>query len=171
MEADARFDRLERQLRRLTVAIALLLALAPVSALTTYGVLRRWPDGEHGPSIVKTWFDRGPDKHLLSAQRFLLLDAQGVTRAKLSCETDGVGLRLLDANERPRASLDVTSAGPGLTLYDEAGRLRAVLQVGQEGPYLAVTDADCSELFAAPIAPNTSSTAETSPSAESERSP
>jgi hypothetical protein len=153
------------------LVVALLLLLAPVSALTTYGVLRRWPDGEHGPSLVKTWFDRGPGKHLLSAQRLLLLDDQGVTRAKLSCETDGVGLRLLDANERPRASLDVTSAGPGLTLFDEAGRLRAVLQVGQEGPYLALTDADGSELFAAPVAPGATSTTEAIPSAGSERSP
>ncbi|MGE0538354.1 MAG: hypothetical protein AB7O68_25550 [Pirellulales bacterium] len=171
MEADGRLDRLERQLRRLKLAVGLLLVLAPISALTTYGVLRRWPDGEHGPSLVKQWFDRGPTKHLLTGQRLLILDDQGVTRAKLSCETSGVGLRLLDANERPRASLDVTSAGPGLTFYDEAGRLRAVIQVGQEGPFLAVTDADGSELFVAPVAPDTMGAEEASTTSESEPVP
>jgi len=152
MDIDARLLRLERGIRRLKLVVAMLLLLAPVSALTTYGVMRRWPDGERGPALVKTWFDRGLSKHLVTAQRLLLVDSQGVTRAKLACETDGVGLRLLDGNERLRASLDVTTAGPGLALYDDGGRVRAVMQVGREGPYLAVTDPHGTELFAAPSA-------------------
>ncbi|MBX9791827.1 MAG: hypothetical protein K2Y37_23130 [Pirellulales bacterium] len=171
MEADARYDRLERRLRRLRLAVAVLVLLAPINALTTYGILRRWPDGDRGPSLVKAWFDRGAAKQLLSVQRILVLDEQGVTRAKLACATDGVGLQLLDANERPRASLDVTSAGPGLTFFDDAGRLRAVLQVGQEGPYLAVTDVDGSELFAAPAPAVGSNTADASSGTDAKPSP
>ena len=171
MEADARYDRLERRLRRLKLTVAGLLLLAPINVLTTYGVLRRWPDGDRGPSLVKAWFDRGPAKQLLSVQRILVLDEQGVTRAKLACETDGVGLQLLDAHERPRASLDVTNAGPGLTLFDDAGRLRAVLQVGLEGPYLAVTDVDGSELFAVPAPAAGSTTADVSNGADTKPSP
>jgi hypothetical protein len=152
MDIDARLLRMERALRRQKIVVAMLLLLAPVSALTTYGVMRRWPEGERGPAFVKAWFDRGPGKHLVTAQRLLLVDSEGVTRAKLACETDGVGLRLLDGNERLRASLDVTTAGPGLALYDDGGRVRAVLQVGREGPFLAVTDPHGAELFAAPAA-------------------
>jgi hypothetical protein len=152
MDLEARLLRLERGVRRLKLVVVMLLLLAPVSVLTTYGIMRRWPDGEHGPAAVKAWFDRGPGKHLVTAQRVLLVDAKGITRGKLACESDGVGLRLLDDNERLRASLDVTTAGPGLTLFDDGGRLRAVLQVGREGPYLAVTDEHGTELFTAPAA-------------------
>jgi hypothetical protein len=58
----------------------------------------------------------------IRANEFVLEDANGKTRARLTADKEGTGLILFDANGKPRAMLSVVNAGPGLSLYNEKGK-------------------------------------------------
>ena len=80
----------------------------------------------------------------MEAERFVLRDARGRTRATLGWEADETPrLTLHDAGGRPRAVLTVGAGGaPGLTLLDADGAtVRAALVVGPDGaPGFALFD-------------------------------
>jgi hypothetical protein len=78
--------------------------------------------------------------HLVSANIFILEDANGKCRAMLSAFEDGPMLRLLDENSKTRVSLRLFKDGPGLGLYDENGKPRALLEAFKDGPGLGLAD-------------------------------
>jgi len=61
-------------------------------------------------------------------------DAEGVSRAGLSVMSDGPVLALNDANGKPRVWLSVSSEGPLFNLFDAKGESRAALSVSSDGP-------------------------------------
>jgi hypothetical protein len=144
---EERLEKLERQNRRMK--------LAGLGAMVIAGafVLMGQASGPRTPSEVR-------------AKSFVLVDANGETRARLymSASANGPELTLLDAkgNERltlygppigptlalsdangeVRAGLAVTSDRPWLTLYDAKGNPRVVLDANSEGAGLALSDAN-----------------------------
>lgn len=70
---------------------------------------------------------------VIRAQRFVLVDEDGQTRAELGVEKRWSGLRLKDANGRVRALFVVEAEGPILELRDKNGRARTTLSVGRRG--------------------------------------
>ena len=82
---------------------------------------------------------------VVNAEKFILRDSSGKTRASLSVGPDGkVALALADKDGKIRAGLGVTSDGsPGLALADKDGTRRAGLGVGVDGTVrLDLTDKD-----------------------------
>ncbi len=71
---------------------------------------------------------------VVTAQKFVLIDAQGKAVAELGAAQGGSGLVLMDSAGQPRAALVLTSSGePGLKLYDDKGVVRAALVVATDG--------------------------------------
>lgn len=129
MTTDERLDRLEtalaraqRRNRRLTVALGLVATAAALG-----GVM-----GAAQPA--------GGAAREVRATAFILEDAHGTVRARLSMGEDGPQLVLLDETGTPRAGLGVDKDGPDLTLADENGKIRAMLVVTKDGPRLALWD-------------------------------
>jgi hypothetical protein len=118
---EERLEKLERQNRRMK--------LAGLGAMVIAGafVLMGQASGPRTPPEVR-------------AKSFVLVDANGETRARLYMSASGKGpeLDLLDAKGNERLTLD----GPGLTLYDVNGKLRAVLAAGSNGTALQLDDAN-----------------------------
>ncbi len=80
---------------------------------------------------------------VLEAERFVLRDGRGRTRAALGLGADGsAGLALADPDGRLRASLMVGADGaPGLGLFDQEEKSRAALVVAGSGvPSLSLYD-------------------------------
>jgi len=115
-----RLEKLERQNQRLRRAACA--ALAVVTAFVMIG--------------------QAPASRTVSGNRFVLLDAQGRTRAELGLKDGSPGLVLLDANEKVQAALVVSPSGPGLGLFDASGHGRAALTLTAEGPILSLRDAN-----------------------------
>lgn len=76
----------------------------------------------------------------IHARAFILEDANGKARAKLTANKDGTGLTLYDENGKNRATLGVTSEGPGLVLFDENGKSRVALDTSAGAPGLSLSD-------------------------------
>jgi len=79
-------------------------------------------------------------ERVVRANRFVLEDENGKTRAMLSVDKDGPALSLHDENGEVRATLDVDKDGSGLSLSDAAGKPRAGLAVIAVGPVLVLCD-------------------------------
>jgi hypothetical protein len=86
-----------------------------------------------------------PGSRTIRAREFILLGPDGAARAKLTIAGEtagGPGLVLLDRNGLVRARLAVTAEGPDLILADETEKVRARLAVSEIGPRLVLNDAD-----------------------------
>lgn len=153
MTVEERIERLERNNRRLMAGLvaAVLLGIGVAATPTKSGV----------DAVAE-----------LRAQKFILVDDNGKTRAALSVSQAGPGLGLLDANGvlratlgvnmgepmlglfdrngEPCAGLTVSKEGTGLSLADEHGKLRAVLGVTKAGPELELYDENDKSLWKAP---------------------
>ena len=81
---------------------------------------------------------------VVEAERFVLVDSGGETRAVLAVAKGGSGLYLYDANETIRAGLVGGVADEtGLRLYDTQGNGRAMLTLKtDDSPALAFADKD-----------------------------
>jgi hypothetical protein len=76
----------------------------------------------------------------IRANRFILEDDNGKTRAMLIVDKDGSALALYDENGKPGASLSLFKKGPMLELYAENGKSRAVLTMIEGWPGLTLHD-------------------------------
>ena len=72
--------------------------------------------------------------------RLVLTDQNGKIGATLNLDKDGSGLALLDETGKPRLSLDAFKSGPILNLHDQNGNSRAILEVTNAGPRLTLRD-------------------------------
>jgi hypothetical protein len=120
---EERLEKLERQNRRMK--------LAGLGAVVIAGafVLMGQASGPRTPPEVR-------------AKSFVLMDANGETRARLYMSAKAPMLELFDANGKPRAGLGVTSDGPELDLYDAKGNPRAEMDAFSDGPGLDLADAN-----------------------------
>lgn len=119
---EQRVTRLERQNRRLKLGMVAVMAV--VAGLVCLAATE-------------------PAAKLVRAERFQVVDAQGVVRADLGVVAGaGTGLTLYDPNGGERAGLGVNSnGGTGLRLIDKAGRSRIGLAVDHSGnPKIAFLD-------------------------------
>jgi len=77
----------------------------------------------------------------IKAKKFVVVDANGETRAILGQYPHGSSLRLCDENGERRVILSQYSDGSNsLRLHDENGKVRAVLSQSPSGPNLALFD-------------------------------
>jgi hypothetical protein len=145
-----RVEKLEKANRRLKLAGVLALTL--VGCLLLLGV--------------------ASPKRTVSAQEFILRDANGKVQAVLGMRendpmlgfsdangkvrlmltlSEGMpGLGFLDANGKARALLGVSAVGPKLVFRDANGQTRAALGMSAEGPKLVFRDANGKLVFSAP---------------------
>ncbi len=128
---EERLESLERQNRRIKLAGLAALVIAGAVVLTGLAWPRGSASGQAGKSAT-----------VIRATEFVLVDAQGRTRAALEMYMGGPELVLYDANGKLRARLDVSPDGQGLRLYDANEKARAVLNVIADQPGLAVSDAN-----------------------------
>ena len=98
-DSGARVSRLEREVRRMRIAIVGGLGLVSAFALSAFGE---------------------PSDPVVRAEAVELLDAGGVRRASLSADTAGFVLILLDGSGRPSGALRLT-AEPRLTVETGSG--------------------------------------------------
>jgi hypothetical protein len=112
-----RLNKLEKQSRRLSVALAL---------VGVFAACLIFPGAR---------FHRG---RTVTARRIVLQDEAGTTRAILGMRSAGPGLTLYDENgENIEALLTVLHTGPVLSLYDANGTTRVLLGVTPKGATLA----------------------------------
>ena len=108
--------------------LALLLAVSLLSSAVTLGLARL---------TFPTATAAGQDPAVVRAQRFELVDGDGVVRGVLSMDAfrGRPGLLILDEAGRPRAFLgnQATANSYGLGILDERGTLRAGLGAGGAG--------------------------------------
>jgi len=123
-----RLDRLERQNRW----------LMRIGALVVVGITAVVLMGQARPSKVAK---------VIEAEKFVLLDTNGMVRGKLAIGGDGAsGLLLYDGNGIRRVTLSAsTNYISGLGLNDTSGKRRAGLSV-HPGGYLSLTFADRNEI-------------------------
>jgi hypothetical protein len=115
-----RLNKLEKQNRRLSFALALI-------ALVAGGLM-----------FAGARFHRG---RTVTARRIVLRDETGTTRAILGMRSAGPGLTLYDENgQNIQALLTVLKTGPVLSLYDANGATRVLLGVTPKGATLAFND-------------------------------
>ena len=108
-----RLERLERQNRRLRLGGALILV----------GIV----------SVATMGQGRAPG-HAVEAQRFVVKDARGRTRAVLGATADGPGLNLYDPDGNARAALALNTENTSrLGFYDRQGKSRLVVDVAEDG--------------------------------------
>jgi len=108
-----RLERLEKQNRRLKRGGLAGLVLLASTLLAGFTVQR-----PAKPAAVT---------ETLEAQRFVLKNARGETRAQLACDKDNPHLALFDTAGHVAAQLSASPVGPSLTLYDAKGQQRASL--------------------------------------------
>ena len=77
---------------------------------------------------------------VVEAEKFVLKDEKGISRAELGMTASGPGLRLCDEGGIARLGLDVDKGGPGISIYDETGKTRVVLGIGKDGPVIELSD-------------------------------
>jgi hypothetical protein len=108
-----RLERLERHNRRLRLGGALLLLGIVAGATMGQG--------------------RGPS-HAVEAQRFVVKDARGKSRAVLGMSAEGPGLSLYDPDGNARAALALAGDNTSrLGFYDRQGKSRVVVDVQEDG--------------------------------------
>jgi hypothetical protein len=122
---EERLEKLERQNRRMK--------LAGLGAMVIAGafVLMGQASGPRTPPEVR-------------AKSFVLVDANGETRARLymSASAKGPELDLLDAKGNPRVVLGASGTSGGLDLLDAKGNERLTLDGPPIGPALVLSDAN-----------------------------
>jgi hypothetical protein len=69
-----------------------------------------------------------------------LYDEKGVSRVRVFVSNRGPAIGLIDENGKSRLSLFASEHGSGLTLYDEGGKGRVALLSLKDGPALGFTD-------------------------------
>jgi len=119
MTIEERVTQLERRNRRLTLALVL------VGLATSLAVAVGMAAPDAVPEEVK-------------AHRFVVVDADGKTRAELGGTKERSGLTLYDDTGMKRAIL---SGAPGLlALCGENGKSRAFLIISENRPYFSISD-------------------------------
>ncbi|MFQ5881799.1 MAG: hypothetical protein ACE5I9_04930 [Candidatus Methylomirabilales bacterium] len=129
-----RLDRVERENRRWKRVGTFVLAAIAAVALTGQATPR---------NVAKE----------VEAEKFLLRDTSGKTRAVLAMGADeSVGLSLSDKDGTARIWLSLGAGGsPVLALFDKTARPRATVRVWPDGlPHLALTDKDGKVIWKAP---------------------
>jgi hypothetical protein len=119
---EERLENLERQNWRMKLTGLAMLVIAGVAVLM----------GQAPPVLPRT----------ITAAEFVLVDAQGRTRADLEMVEGRPRLALLDEHENPRATLAALAEGSGLELNDANGARRVTLKAYSDGPGLALFDSD-----------------------------
>ncbi len=76
----------------------------------------------------------------IRAQRFVMVDTAGRTRATLTVFEGEPGLALWDEAGRPRARLSIFEGDPWIGLFDEEGKPRATLHLSEGEPILSFQD-------------------------------
>jgi len=104
-----------------------------------------------GFALHRTLFDAAPSgiaegaksvPYEIRARNFILVDANGESRAALSVSKYGPRLCLRDNKNKDRVIIGVIKDGPWLSLHDENGEDRAALSVHNQGPVLCLSDED-----------------------------
>jgi len=86
---------------------------------------------------------------VIRANKFVLEDRSGRTRAKLTLAKGVPALVLLDENGKPRAGLAVLKDGPGVVLYDKNTTVRALMGLAEDGPGIRLIDENGKTLWKA----------------------
>jgi len=124
MDLEARVQRLERQSRWLKVILVCVCILA-------------------GVVCVVSQLGRLAGRHEIRANRFVVTDANGRSRATFGFTQSGLGLRLLDQNDNLLAKLAVVDGAPRVELLDKEGVRRVNLGLYvDDDPALILHDAD-----------------------------
>lgn len=90
--------------------------------------------------LVKLQLSTSPQ--IVTAETFLMQDAQGTTRAGWGVLGESAFLHLNDAKGKPLITLSANPSGPSLALYDgESSKLRALLTTKATGTSLSLVDA------------------------------
>lgn len=76
----------------------------------------------------------------VSASAFLLVDANGITRASLKAEGDGANFALYDQEGMHRASMAVMGDDPSFNVYNSQGFRRASFGMTQDAPQITFMD-------------------------------
>ncbi len=113
MTVEERIERLERQNRRMKVAVSALVVALVGGVLLT---------GPLSPRQAKAQAAATP--RIVEAREFRVVDAKGRERASLKTHKAGSGLVFYDENGKLRAMLCTTKDGSNLVLADENGKVR-----------------------------------------------
>ncbi|MDH5642870.1 MAG: hypothetical protein OEY63_01620 [Gemmatimonadota bacterium] len=107
-------ERLERQVRTLRRAIGGVVLLG----ITVGGLAWTFPQGQ-----------------TITADRFMVLDANGIPRGSFGSVADGsIGITIADEAMSPRLELAVTPAGnPRIAMYDADQRVRNEITMNEDG--------------------------------------
>jgi len=142
LELGKRLERVERSVRRYRAALGIAGLLLAVGLLSTSGFFatgRARPSS--APSLSASDFE--PVETIpaqIVARSFVLVDANGRTRAKLFFDTWGARLDFFNEAGKPRMTLDTVGDAPFLQLFDKAGKTRVGLYVVGDGPALRLYD-------------------------------
>lgn len=96
---------------------------------------------------------KSPTKQV-KAQQFLLVDADGVTRAELGLDPAGPLLRFVDEKGSPRLVLSQQKQTTTAAFCDENGRVRSTFGTGKDGPYWRFDDGSGKQRFAVGVVPD-----------------
>ena len=86
----------------------------------------------------------------IRANRFIVVDENGKTRAWMVADEGGSELVLADENHKRCAWLSIGEGGPVLTLFDENGKTRVALSAAEDGPKLKLFDDNGKVIWHAP---------------------
>jgi hypothetical protein len=95
--------------------------------------------GTFGPTMAAAPGGAGTVKEI-RANRFVIEDENGKTRAVLTTTKDGPMLALFDTNGKLRARLTASNDEPKLVMFDENGKGRAMLHLFKNEPALSLLD-------------------------------
>jgi hypothetical protein len=129
LELGKRLERVERSVRRYRAALGIVCLLLAVGLLITSGFFAT------GHARAAT---SAPAQ--IVARSFVLVDANGRTRAKLGVGTGGPFLGLYDKAGNMRAGLGIVGDAPTLALRDKAGKMRVALAIAGDAPGLVLSD-------------------------------
>jgi hypothetical protein len=129
LELGERLERVERSVRRYRAALGIAGLLLTGCLLITAGLFAT------GHARAAT---SAPAQ--IVAQNFVLVDANGRTRAKLFFDTWGARLDFFNEAGKPRMTLDTVGDAPFLRLFDKAGNTRVSLDIVGDAPTLSLLD-------------------------------
>ena len=113
---------------RLGHRLAPLAAVAMTIGISACAAISNYPPPEQAKPIANA------SVATLTAQKIILVDANGRERGQLGVAPGGNGLALSDAAGKPRIAMIVDETDhPGLTLYSPSGMPRASVQLSQNG--------------------------------------
>lgn len=127
---EERFDRLERQNRRLTLGLVCLAPLVVALALMGFSSVEEQLQGMQNLQV-----------HQIETQRIIIRDANGLLRGWLGIAEDGTRLIFYDENGRQRAGFGLTRLNePAMAIFDASQQPRIVLGMADGWPGLVVRD-------------------------------